>query len=41
MFAITDTSYRAITPEMPLNPGESRVAEVPAIVLTRIKSDEV
>lgn len=41
MFAITDTCYRAITPEMPLNPGESRVAEVPAAVLTRIKADQM
>lgn len=41
MYAITESSHRFVTAEMPLAPGESRVNELPASLLARIKSDEV
>ncbi|MGH8038295.1 MAG: tail fiber assembly protein [Stenotrophomonas sp.] len=41
MYAITETSYRAVTPEMPLNAGETRVDEIPAAVLTRIRAEQM
>lgn len=37
MYAMTDSSYRAITPEMALVPGETKVTDVPAALLDRIE----
>lgn len=41
MYAISDSGYRAVTVEMPLNAGETRVTELPAALLTRIKGDQM
>ncbi|RRU05599.1 tail fiber assembly protein [Stenotrophomonas sp. 278] len=41
MYAITDSGYRAVTAEMPLAVGESRVAEIPGALLTKIKGDQM
>ncbi|HHA2912812.1 TPA: tail fiber assembly protein [Stenotrophomonas maltophilia] len=41
MYAITGSGYRAVTAEMQLASGESRVQEVPAALLTRIKGDQM
>ena len=41
MYAITETSYRAVTADMGLNQGESRVTELPAALLTRIKAEQM
>lgn len=41
MYAITETSFRAITDGMNLNPGEARVSELPDELLTRIAAERV
>lgn len=41
MFAITETSYRAIAPGMDLAPGETRVDELPTSLLTRIRGEQM
>lgn len=41
MYAITDTSYRAVTADMSLAPGEQRVDIVPSSLLTRIRGDQI
>lgn len=41
MFAITDIGYRAVTAEMALAPGETRVEDLPATLLTRIRSEQM
>ncbi|MBH1866859.1 phage tail assembly chaperone [Stenotrophomonas maltophilia] len=41
MYAISDSGYRAVTAEMQLNAGETRVTELPAALLTRIKGDQM
>lgn len=41
MFAITDIGYRAVTAEMALAPGETRVDALPAALLTRIKGEQM
>ena len=41
MFAITDTGYRAITVDMALAPGETRVETLPASLLTRMMSEQL
>lgn len=41
MYAITNTSYRAISPGMQLQAGETEVAEVPASLLTSIKGEQM
>ncbi|MEI4518704.1 MULTISPECIES: tail fiber assembly protein [unclassified Stenotrophomonas] len=40
MYAITETSYRAITPDMPLSQGETKVDVLPDALLARIKADQ-
>jgi len=40
-FAITSSGYRAITPSMQLATGETRVTEIPAALLTKIKGDQM
>lgn len=40
MYAITDSSYRAITPDMPVNQGETKVEILPDSLLLRINSDK-
>ncbi|HFF6210456.1 TPA: tail fiber assembly protein [Stenotrophomonas maltophilia] len=41
MFAITDSGFRAVTADMPLAVGETRVKDVPAGLLSRIKAEQV
>ncbi|HHA2379325.1 TPA: tail fiber assembly protein [Stenotrophomonas maltophilia] len=41
MYAITGASYRAVTADMPIVPGEQRVDLVPASLLTRIRGDQL
>lgn len=41
MYAITDSSYRAISADMALAPGETRVEVVPVAILTRIRADQM
>lgn len=41
MFAITDSGFRAVTADMPLAVGETRVTDVPAELLSRIKADQM
>ncbi|WP_259206506.1 tail fiber assembly protein [Stenotrophomonas sp. BIGb0135] len=41
MFAITDTGYRAVTADMALSPGETRVDVLPAVLLTKIRGEQM
>lgn len=41
MFAITETGYRAVTAEMALAPGETRVDVLPSSLLTRIRGEQM
>lgn len=41
MFAITDTGYRAVTADMTLSPGETRVDALPAALLTKIRGEQM
>ncbi len=41
MYAITESGYRAIAPDMPLAQGETRVDILPPSLLARIRSDQV
>jgi hypothetical protein len=41
MYAITEAGYRAVDEGMPLAPGETRVEELPAALLTRIRADQM
>lgn len=40
MYAITETSFRVVTADMPLVPGETRADALPAALLARIRSDK-
>lgn len=40
-FAITESGYRAITTTMQLSPGESRVSEIPAALLLKVRGDQM
>ncbi len=39
-YAITSTSYRSVTVDMPLQPGESRVSEIPQSLLDSLNRRE-
>lgn len=41
MYAITDSGYRAISTDMPLALGETKVEEVPTHVLEKIKAEQM
>lgn len=41
MYAVTESSYRSVSADMALFPGETRVAEIPVALLTRIKVDQM
>lgn len=41
MYAITEHSYRVITTEMALDPGESRVDALPVSLLTKIREGQI
>lgn len=41
MFAITDTGYRAVSLDMVLAPGETRVEAVPESLLTKIRGEQM
>jgi hypothetical protein len=41
MFAITDTGYRAVSLDMALAPGETRVEAVPESLLTKIRGEQM
>lgn len=41
MFAITETGYRAVTADMALSPGETRVDALPAALLTKIRGEQM
>lgn len=40
-FAITESGYRAITTTMQLSPGETRVSEIPAALLLKVRGDQM
>lgn len=41
MYAITDTGYRAVTADMEISPGESRVESLPPYLLSNIKGGQI
>lgn len=40
-FAINESGYRAITTTMQLAPGETRVSEIPATLLLKVRGDQI
>lgn len=40
-FAITDSGYRAVTADMQLSAGETRVSEIPDALLTKIRGEQM
>lgn len=41
MFAFTDSSYRAVTMDMQLLPGEARAQDIPAVLLAEISAGQM
>jgi hypothetical protein len=41
MFAITEAGYRAVTADMALSPGETRVDALPAALLAKIRGEQM
>lgn len=40
-YAVTDSSFRAVSADAPLNPGESLVQQIPTSIMAKIKAKEV
>lgn len=40
MYAITNSGFRAVTPEMSLAPGESRVSQIPEALAVKVAADQ-